>query len=304
MKRRQHLSRIILGWPALLFATLALAAVVTASQVAEAVRNSPNATPWMQSNADAIGSLAMFESGGRTDVYNGSCCFGVLQMNRANIAEYAKVSPEVFQTWPLEAQVNAWSKLTADAMNNQIVRGLTAMGTFDGRPVDGAMVLACVQLGIGNCQTMIRSGSCSGFADINGTTICHMADRINGVPSGPASPVEPNPNPDLGSGPSAGGSAPTASYDFNCIRGESGGCLSMSEAMKFGFATGSGVSMDRLRSTIQAIVVALTLLVIGSAMLGVGKLYGKGQILAADMKLAMIRGLIIVGSMFLILSFL
>lgn len=150
---------------------------VTAADVANAIRNSPNASPWLRANADAVANLAMFESGGRLGVYNGSCCFGVLQMNRTNIRAYAGVSPEVFRTWSLQDQVNAWSRLTDDALRSRVPRALIAMGTFDGRPVDGNLVLACVQLGIGNCQRMIQSGRCSGFADRNGTTICAMADR-------------------------------------------------------------------------------------------------------------------------------
>ena len=85
----------------LLWMGVAFAAVVTAAQVADAIRNSPTASPWLRANADAVGSLAMFESGGRTDVYNGSCCYGVLQMNRANIRRYAQVSYEEFRNWPL-----------------------------------------------------------------------------------------------------------------------------------------------------------------------------------------------------------
>ncbi|MBX7020728.1 hypothetical protein EX238_21000, partial [Providencia rettgeri] len=161
------------------------AALVTATQVADAIRNSPNASPWLKANADAVGRLAMFESSGQLDVYNGSCCTGILQMNKKNIRKYAETSPEDFKTWDLQSQVDAWSKLTTEAMQARAPKTLAGLGTFDGREIDGDMVLACVQLGIGNCQKMINSGSCNGFADINGTTICKMADRIrNGPPTG------------------------------------------------------------------------------------------------------------------------
>ena len=79
---------------------------VTAADVANAVRNSPNASPWLRANADAVGSLAMFESGGRLGIYNGSCCYGVLQLNTQNIKDYADVKPAVFQTWSLQQQVD------------------------------------------------------------------------------------------------------------------------------------------------------------------------------------------------------
>lgn len=301
MQTKRRLTRLFTGPVGLLFATVALAAVVTAAQVAEAIRNSPNASPWLVANADAVGDLAMFESGGRTDVFNGSCCSGVLQMNRENIARYARVSPEEFRTWSLQDQVNAWSQLTKEAMNNQIVRGFEAMGTFDGRAVDGSMVLACVQLGIGNCRTMIRSGSCHGFADINGTTICDMADRIAGrTPTGgatlPGQGFEPAP------GAGAGGGGGGGTYTFECAKDSSGGCMSMSEAMREGFRTGSGVSMSDLRSTIQALMVAIALLIVGSALLGVWQHFAKGAIALSEMKLHMLRGLVIVGLVFVILS--
>jgi len=288
--------------PTLLFATAALAVVVTAAQVAEAIRNSPNATPWLRANADSVGSLAMFESAGRTDVFNGSCCYGVLQMNTGNIWQYAGVSPKVFRTWSLEQQVNAWSQLTSDAMNNQIVRGFIAMGTFDGRPVDGSMVLACVQLGIGNCQKMIKSGKCTGFADINGTTICSMANRIAGVnPGTGTTPTNPA-NPGTGTGTGTGAPSPGISYNVSCVRNASGACASMSQAINFGFASGSGVSMSQLRSTIQLLLVAVTLLVVGSAMTGVWHNYAKGAITKADMIHYMQRGLVIVGMVFVVMT--
>lgn len=288
--------------PALLFATVALAAVVTAAQVAEAIRNSPNASPWLRANADSVGNLAMFESAGRTDVYNGSCCYGVLQMNKANIQYYANVAPEVFRTWSLQQQVNAWSQLTKEAMSNQIVNGFIALGTFDGRPVDGSMVLACVQLGIGNCQKMIKSGSCSGFADANGTTICAMANQIAGQnPGTGTNPTNPTP-PGTGTGIGTGAPSPGISYNVSCVRDASGACVSMSQAIKFGFASGSGVSMSQLRSTIQLLLVAVTLLVVGSAMTGVWQNYARGAITKADMIHYMQRGLVIVGMVFVVMT--
>lgn len=277
---------------------IAMAAVVTATQVADAIRNSPNASPWLQQNADAVGSLAMFESAGRTDVYNGSCCYGVLQLNTDNVWRYARVAPEVFRTWPLRDQVNAWAQLTKEAMDNQIVRGLTAMQAFDGRPVDSNLVLACVQLGIGNCQTMINSGSCSGFRDSNGTSICDMADRIaGGAPAaggGMTSGGTTSPGTTLGGAP----------VQYDCVRYASGGCMPMNEAIAAGFESGSGVTMERLRTMIQILFAALTFIIIGSAMLGVWRDYSAGTLTVADLKHYMIKGIIIVGSAYVIISLL
>ncbi|KAA1284792.1 MULTISPECIES: hypothetical protein [Alcaligenes] len=249
------------------------AALVTATQVADAIRNSPNASPWLKANADAVGRLAMFESSGQLDVYNGSCCTGILQMNKKNIRKYAETSPEDFKTWDLQSQVDAWSKLTTEAMQARAPKTLAGLGTFDGREVDGDMVLACVQLGIGNCQKMINSGSCNGFADINGTTICKMADRIrNGPPTGNnGDPVDDliRPNPDQG-----GSYRPPVDP---CIR-EGEGCLPLTESLEQGFASGSGVSMGNLRAIIFAISTAFVTLILMSFITALFRNYSTGSI--------------------------
>lgn len=272
---------------------------VTAEQIEEAIRNSPNASPWLRANARAVANLAMFESGGNLSIYNGSCCYGVLQLNRGNISYYTGLTPEQFRNLPLQDQINAWARLTNDALRSRVVQSLIALGTFDGRPVDGNLVLACVQLGIGNCQRMIRSGRCNGFADRNGTTICDMADRIAG-----RGPVPTPPAPGAGGGtPAPGQPGPgMASGGSGCIRDAQGGCLPMSEAMRQGFESGSGVSMERLRSTIQLILAALAFAVTGSAMLDTWQSYSNGAITKAAMITNMQRGLVVIGLVFVVIS--
>ena len=269
---------------------------VTAADVANAVRNSPHASPWLRANADAVGNLARFESGGRLGIYNGSCCFGVLQLNTQNVKEFAKVEPAVFQTWSLQQQVDAWSKLTTQMLATKPPASLVALGKFDGRTVDGNLVLSCVQLGVGNCQTMINSGKCTGFADINGTTICTMADKMTGGSSGPA------PSPGSPSIAGTGTSYNPSWTPSSCVRDGSGGCMSMNAAIAAGFQSGSGISMAKLRSVNQMLLVVVTLLVVGSAMLGVWQRYTRGVIATADLLLYMKRGLIVVCMVFVVMS--
>jgi type IV secretory pathway VirB6-like protein len=158
----------------------------SAADVAGAIRNS-GLSPSLMQYANDIGNLARFESGGNTGVYNGTCCTGILQMNRSNLAAQG-LTPQQYANMSLQDQVNAWAKLTNSAASSSAVKELIAKGTFDGRKVDGALVLACIQLGTGNCQKMLDSKSCSGFADSNGTTICKMADKIRGGESESADP--------------------------------------------------------------------------------------------------------------------
>lgn len=252
---------------------LALAAV-TAQQVADAVRNSPNASPWLKQNAEAVGNLALKveNTAGNLTIYNGSCCYGILQMNKTNILA-SNYTVDEFRALSLQKQVDAWSKVMSEALTARAPKQLAALGSFDGRTVDGNMVLACVQLGIGNCQKMLNSNSCSGFADINGTTICKMADKMGGTTSSTGSG-----STGTGSTGSTGGSGQTASGGNNCIRSSDGSCLPLSQALEDGFESGSGVSPPHLRSIIHALLVSVTLLVMSGAMLGLWKTYAAGAI--------------------------
>jgi hypothetical protein len=175
---RRHLAQwrkrfvAVLMWP-----TLALAAIVTQQDIINAILNSPTANQWLRDHASEIAALAMFESRGDTYVYNGTCCYGVLQMTGTNIAA-AGYTIDQFRNAPLSTQINAWSAMQSTALRDPTIASLTSMTSFDGQPVDAAFVLACIQLGQGNCRTMLNSGTCSGFRDSNGTSICDMANQI------------------------------------------------------------------------------------------------------------------------------
>ena len=274
----------------LLLPAAAVAVVVTAAQIADAVRNSPNSNAWLRTNADAVGNLAVrVESGGNTAAYNGSCCSGVLQMNETNIRQYALISPAEYRQLDLQSQVDAWAQLTSTALQAQAPRTLASMATFDNRPVDGRLVLSCIQLGIGNCQTMLTAGRCSGFADSNGTTICGMADRmVGGTATAGTGTGTTSPPAATGSG---GSSVPAST----CNRDAQGRCMSTTQSLEAGFQEGSGVSMADLKFVIQGIVVAMTLLIVGWAFLGTFRLYSHGRIAKADLILAWQKaGLIVI----------
>lgn len=145
---------------------------------AQEITNAVNASPLrdeLKATSCSLGGLGRFESGGNKGVYNGSCCTGIFQLNNRNVRDYSGVDRETFGCMSLQEQVDAWARLTNDGYRTGVVRRLTEMGVFDGRHVDASFIAACIQLGVGNCQTMVNSGRCSGFADSNGTTICDMA---------------------------------------------------------------------------------------------------------------------------------
>ncbi|MCR6481008.1 DUF3262 family protein [Variovorax sp. ZS18.2.2] len=277
-------SEWLLGWLVLVPA-IAIAAIVTAAQIAAAIQNSPFANQWLRDNANAVANLAInVESRGDTAAFNGSCCYGVLQMNTSNIAAFTNLTPEQYRRASLQDQVNAWSELTVQALQAKAPRTLAGMSSFDGRPVDDHLVLACVQLGIGNCQRMLNAGRCAAFADSNGTTICSMADRINGTGASTGSGTGSGGSTG-GTGSTGGGSQPVE-ISATCIRDASGACVPISEALRNGFLRGSGVKMETLRFAIQGLTFAITLLIIGWMSLGLWQEYAAGRIVKAELLIA------------------
>ncbi|WP_095204894.1 hypothetical protein [Mesorhizobium carmichaelinearum] len=152
----------------------------SAQAITDAVKNS-SLHDELKTTSCSLGGLGRFESGGNKGVYNGSCCTGIFQLNNTNIKNYAGMSRSEFGCQSLQFQVDTWAKLTNDGYNSAPVKQLIQMGTFDGQKVDGSFIAACIQLGTGNCQQMVRSGRCSGFSDINGTTICDMAKNARSM---------------------------------------------------------------------------------------------------------------------------
>lgn len=150
----------------------------TSQQIADAVRRS-SLDPSLRAYADQMGQLGVYESSGNAGVYNGSCCTGIFQINQSNLRAQG-LTPAQYANMGLDQQVEVWARVTNGGVNTGVVKKLQGMQTFDGQPVDGAFIMACIQLGTGNCQKMVQSGSCSGFSDINGTTICKMANAMRG----------------------------------------------------------------------------------------------------------------------------
>ncbi|MGX5832051.1 hypothetical protein [Mesorhizobium sp. 43Arga] len=152
----------------------------SAQDITDAVKNS-SLREELKATSCSLGGLGRFESGGNKGVYNGSCCTGIFQLNNTNIKNYAGMSRSEFGCQSLQFQADTWAKLTNDGYESTPVKQLMQMGTFDGQKVDASLIAACIQLGTGNCQQMVSSGRCSGFSDINGTTICDMAKNARSM---------------------------------------------------------------------------------------------------------------------------
>jgi Protein of unknown function (DUF3262) len=252
----------------LLWPLLVLAAVVTAGEVATAVRNSPTASPWLKAHADEIGALAIkVESGGNTTAYNGSCCYGVLQLNTTNIIA-AGFSVTAYRYASLQDQVNGWAEIQAKALADPVIKRLSEMGTFDGQPVDASLLLACAQMGQGNCRKMVRSGRCKGFEDVLGTDICEMAAKTRAALGKPSPPPGGMPGGGSGSGSGSGlGSGPGV---------PSGPALDM--APDAAFKRGAGVSMDAVSEAVRSTSAAALLLWVAWLVAGNLSLFTHGQL--------------------------
>jgi len=161
-------------------ANIASAPIIPAQEITDAVRNS-SLRDDLKGTSCSLGGLGRFESGGNKGVYNGSCCTGIFQLNNANVQKYAGTDRAGYGCMSLQDQVDAWARLTNAGYNAPAVKQLASMSTFDGQKVDASFIAACIQLGTGNCQKMVNSGSCSGFSDINGTTICGMASNARAM---------------------------------------------------------------------------------------------------------------------------
>lgn len=181
---------------AFLIPSICFAVVVTAAQIEEAVKNSPYANDMIRQNAAAIAALSanMEVRNGETTTFNGSCCYGILQMTGTNIAALG-MTKEQYRNASLQTQIDGWIRIQKPSFGAWAPQKLQQMAnqgqTFDGRPITQSMILACVQLGVGHCATMIKAGRCEAWTDPNGTSICKMADAIdNGSPgqSGAANP--------------------------------------------------------------------------------------------------------------------
>ena len=184
----RHARTLALALLALAGATIGAAAsdlatpvYVTNGEIAASFQRNGYSQAFSQAAANLSSNVE--DRSGDLAIYNGSCCTGILQMNVSNLQQYCGCSSAQYAAMSVDQQTKIWGQLTTDGFRAAAIKQMNQLTTFDGQPVDDAMKLACIQLGSGNCNKMIASGSCSGFADRNGTTICSMAASIrSGAP--------------------------------------------------------------------------------------------------------------------------
>lgn len=160
------------------------------SQIQSFFENSGNS--YLSSNAATFAAMSYkVESGGNSAIYNGSCCTGLMQMNKSNLNDFCECTSAEYAALSGQDQINIYARYYESAGSASSVNTLLEMQangqTLGGYQVDGAMIASCIQLGVGNCQKSINNG-CSGVSSAEGgdgnVNICTMASKANGGTGG------------------------------------------------------------------------------------------------------------------------
>ena len=108
----------------------------TADQIQAAVERANGYNGSIMSQA---GNLGMFESSGNSGIYNDTCCTGIFQINKSNLASYG-LTPSQYANMSLDEQAQVWVNVTNSAAGAGSVKQLEQMQAsgqkFDGQPVD------------------------------------------------------------------------------------------------------------------------------------------------------------------------
>lgn len=135
-------------------------ATYSATQIAEAIRNSPYASQRMKASACDFGGAAISESGGRSCNHN-RANFGVLQLNVGNLGG---VPPQSYLSWGLQDQVNLWVKQVGNSNTTGGYAVLASASSINGIRVTPGMLAACFQFGPVICRNNIsymrQNGTC------------------------------------------------------------------------------------------------------------------------------------------------
>lgn len=138
------------------------------TQIADAVRKSPNSSETMKNNACMWGGAAMAESGGNGCADNGNN-YGVLQLTRSNLP--SGVTPEAYKNMTLQQQVDIWSQYGGPEKQGSGYNYLTKNmgGSINGVPITQGMLAACSQFGglicAKNVAYLQQNGRCQSPGD-------------------------------------------------------------------------------------------------------------------------------------------
>ncbi|WP_234625054.1 M23 family metallopeptidase (plasmid) [Agrobacterium rosae] len=161
------------------------------AQIQTMFENSGNSYLAQNASTFAAMSYKVESMGGNSAIYNGSCCTGLMQMNQGNLATFCDCTSAQYAAMSGQQQINIYAQYyesIANAGSVQTLLDMQANGeSVGGYKVDSAMVAACIQLGVGNCQKSIDNG-CVGVSSSAGgdgsVNICTMAAKAGGTTGG------------------------------------------------------------------------------------------------------------------------
>jgi hypothetical protein len=181
----------------------------SASEIAEAIRNSPNTNSAMKNTSCIWGGAGKAESGGSQCASNGNN-FGVLQLTRSNLPP--GMSPQEYMNLSLQQQVNVWAQQTTANFGSgyQDLEAANASGgSIGGVKITDGVLAACYQFGPVICNNNTRAlqngQACGGpgiratrstlrngtaTLDGNGHSICSWGKAINNKIAGNAKNCE------------------------------------------------------------------------------------------------------------------
>jgi len=122
----------------------------------------------------------------RVGVHNG-CCTGLMQIHYFNLRkpEICGCTPDEYGTYTQDEQIDVYVNYFRTFNNNFGMNHLKSMidsnQTLGGHIVDGYTLVACAQMGTGNCDAAVRNACSSTKIGEGGDThvnVCTMADDV------------------------------------------------------------------------------------------------------------------------------
>lgn len=149
-----------------------------------AFQNSQNSI--LSQNAQDFADMSRFmENASQQTGLHNDCCTGLMQMNQGNLRKFCGCTPEQYAQMSVQQQIDVYGRYfssTQDAWGMQQLRQMMQSGqTLGGHKIDGITLVACAQMGTGNCAAAVKNG-CSSLALGQGgdghVNVCTMADKV------------------------------------------------------------------------------------------------------------------------------
>ena len=122
-----------------------------------------------------------------------ACCTGLMQVNYSNLRnpDFCGCTAQEYAAYTQEQQIDVYVRylqsLNADNGMTALKEMIKNGQTLGGHIVDGYTLVACAQMGSGNCDAAVANGCSSVAVGEGGDThvnVCTMADRVRDSAAG------------------------------------------------------------------------------------------------------------------------